>query len=175
MVLETKRLIIRDIKLEDSKEVFNYRSDVNSNKYQSWIPKTINDVTIFIEKCAKIINQKSSWYQLVIIKKDLKLLIGDIGLHFLSDNQTVEIGCTLNKQYHHKNFATEALFEVIRFLFYDLNKSKIIASVDPENIASIKLLEKLKFKQKKYKKNSIYSNGKWVDDMVYSLLKETYK
>jgi RimJ/RimL family protein N-acetyltransferase len=53
MKLETTHLIIRPITLTDKNEIFNCRSDIETNKYLGWIPKTIDDVENFIGKISK--------------------------------------------------------------------------------------------------------------------------
>lgn len=110
MLIETSRLIIKPISIEDKNAVFEYRSDAETNKYQGWIPKTIDDVVIFINKTAKQINLPETWFQLVIQEKETLKIIGDIGIHFFGkENKQVEIGCTLHKKFQHKGYATESL------------------------------------------------------------------
>ncbi len=60
MHLETERLLIRDLTLDDKQAVFNYRSDAEANKFQSWIPETLEDVEQFIERNNKEFNQPES-------------------------------------------------------------------------------------------------------------------
>jgi len=140
MLIETSRLIIKPISIEDKNAVFEYRSDAETNKYQGWIPKTIDDVVIFINKTAKQINLPETWFQLVIQEKETLKIIGDIGIHFFGkENKQVEIGCTLHKKFQHKGYATESLKKVIEYLFNELEKHRIITSIDPENINSIEL------------------------------------
>ena len=90
MELETKRVIIRPITLADKNEIFVYRSDTEINKYQGWIPKTIDDVETFIGKISTKINEPDTWFQLVIIEKKMQKIIGDLGIHFFdSENKQV--------------------------------------------------------------------------------------
>lgn len=175
--LETERLILRPIEKTDAEAVFSYRSDAWINRYQGWIPASISDVHYFINyKVSPEINLPGTWVQFVLIKKDTNELIGDIGVHFLaSDTFQVEMGCTLNKLYHGKGYATEALKQMIRHLFEQLNKRRITASIDPRNESSIKLYEKLGFRKEAHFRESIYLNGEWVDDLVYALLKNEWK
>ena len=72
MKLETNRLIHRSITLDDRSEIFEYRSDIETNKYQGWIPKIIDDVETFIDKISKQIGEPGTWFQFVIIEKRLK-------------------------------------------------------------------------------------------------------
>jgi RimJ/RimL family protein N-acetyltransferase len=155
--LITDRLILRPIRLDDADLIFNYRSDSIVNQYQDWIPKSIEEARDFIDyKVSSEINLPDTWFQFVIMHKDNGNLMGDIGIHFLNvDNFQVEIGCTLDKHYHNKGFATEALTATIGFLINKLNKRRIIASIDPRNDRSIRLLERLGFRKEAHFKESI--------------------
>ena len=171
------RLIMRQVQFGDTDDIFEYRADTEANKYQGWIPKTSDDVQEFItEKVCPEINQPGTWFQFAIVKKENNKLIGDIGVHFLPyDDFQVEIGCTLNKEYHGKGYATEALKEIISYVFGGLNKRRIIASIDPRNQSSIKLFERLGFRMEAHFKESLFINGEWVDDLVYAILKDEWK
>jgi RimJ/RimL family protein N-acetyltransferase len=176
LAMKTARLLLRPIRLDDAEAVFTYRSDLITNQYQGWIPKTIHDVYDFIEKrVTSTIDVVNTWYQLVITRKKDGELIGDIGIHFLdSDKKQVEIGYTLDKNQHGKGYATEAVTEIINYLFNELNKRRIITSMDPRNIKSIKLVERLGFRKEAHFKESIFMNGEWADDFVYAILKDEW-
>lgn len=92
MKLESERLILRPINISDKTEIFAYRSDKETNKYQGWIPKTIGDVESFIDNIAKQINEPETWFQFSIIEKESGKIVGDLGLHFWDiENKQVEI------------------------------------------------------------------------------------
>lgn len=172
--LQTDRLIIRQVQQEDADAIFGYRSNAEVNRYQGWIPATIQDVHHFLaHKVSHKINVPDTWVQIVMIKKKNNELIGDMGIHFLlSDATQVEIGCTLSKKYQGKGYATEALKAVIYFLFTELGKRRIVASIDPRNQSSINLFERLAFRKEAHLKECLFINGEWVDDLIYALEKE---
>lgn len=175
MHLETERLLIRDLTLDDKQAVFNYRSDAEANKFQSWIPETLEDVEQFIERNNKEFNQPESWYQVLITEKDSKAVIGDIGIHFFgSENLQAELGITLNKDFQGRGYASEALKGVINFLFSDLKKHRIMASIDPENIDSLKLMERIGFRKEGHFVKSLFWKNNWTDDVIYALLREEW-
>ncbi len=175
MHLETERLLIRDITLDDKQAVFNYRSDAEANKFQSWIPETLEDVEHFIDRNNKEFNQPESWYQVLITEKDTKTVIGDIGIHFFgAENLQTELGITLNKDFQGRGYASEALKGVINFLFSDLKKHRIMTSVDPENIDSIKLMERVGFRKEGHFVKSLFWKNNWTDDVIYALLSEEW-
>ena len=172
MKLETKRLILEKLEMKHVEAFYFYRSDAETNKYQGWIPYAMEDCQHFIKnKLAKEFNKTGTWYQFAIVLKDSNKMIGDFGVHFLDgDIHQVEIGCTINKKYHRKAYAKEALTAIVNHLFRDFKKHRITASIDPNNTASIRLMEKLGFRKEAHFKESILINDKWVDDVVYAIL-----
>jgi len=176
MKLVTKRLTIRPIKPEDKNEVFEYRSDREVNKYQGWIPANLPEVETFIGKLSGHINEPGTWFQFVIIENEIQKIIGDLGIHFIDkEGKQAEIGITLNKDFQNKGYATESVKKVIDYLFKDLNKHRIIASVDPENKNSIRLLERIGFRKEAHFVESLFINGMWVDDLIYAMLEKDWE
>lgn len=175
MLLETERLLLRDITIDDKQAIFDYRSDAETNKFQSWIPETLEDVESFIQRNIKEFNQPESWYQVLVTEKRTKAVIGDVGIHFFgSENLQVELGITLNKNFHGQGYASEALKGIIDFLFNDLNKHRIMTSVDPDNVDSIQLMERIGFRKEGHFVKSLFWKNNWVDDVIYALLQEDW-
>jgi len=172
----SERVLIRPIHSKDALEVFSYRSNFEVNKYQNWIPSTMEEVNRFIDKNPNAFNEPHTWFQLVIEKKDTQEVIGDIGVHF-EDPQILqcELGCTINEKYQHQGFASEALKAVINHLFHHLNKHRVKASIDPRNTKSIRLMERLNFRKEAHFKESLYFRDTWVDDVIYAILQKEWK
>lgn len=171
----TERLLLRDITIDDKLAIFDYRSDSETNKFQSWIPETLEDVDSFIQRNNKEFNQPESWYQVLITDKETKAVIGDVGIHFFgSENLQVELGITLNKNFHGKGYASEALKGVINFLFNDLKKHRIMASINPDNIDSLNLMERIGFRKEGHFVKSLFWKNNWVDDVIYALLQQDW-
>jgi RimJ/RimL family protein N-acetyltransferase len=169
--LESERLKIRPIVQQDKEAIFAYRSDKVANQFQGFIPETMEEVETFINKNPEQWNVTGTWFQLVLEEKSTGNIIGDIGVHF-KDDQQVELGITLNKNFQGKGFATEGMQTVIDHLFLKIKKHRIVTSIDPDNLSSIKLVERLNFRKEAHFKKSIFWKGRWVDDIVYALLAE---
>lgn len=176
MKLESQRLILRPIALDDKEAIFAYRSDKETNQYQGWIPETLDDVEEFIQKTSKQINEPETWFQWVITEKENHRIVGDLGVHFFgSQNKQAEIGCTLNKAFQKKSYATEAVKRVMDYLFSELNKHRIITSIDPDNQNAIRLVERIGFRKEAHFVQSLWLNGKWVDDLIFAMTEEDWK
>ena len=175
--IKSDRIFLRPVLQTDAQDIFSYRADPEIARFQTWNPKTIKDVEDFIE--TRIVdepNHPDTWFQLAICKNDHNELIGDCGLHFLKDEPgQVEIGITLKREYQGKGYATKALELVFSYLFDRLQKHRIIASVDPNNFASIRLLERMKMRKEAHFIESIRFNDRWLDDIVYAILAREWK
>jgi RimJ/RimL family protein N-acetyltransferase len=172
--ITTQRLVLKKLDLSFKNEVYKYRSDIEISKYQSFKPKNIEEVENFIRDNTIEFNIEGTWFQLGILYSGQ--LIGDFGINFFGpDNTQCEIGYTIAKQHQRNGFGFEAVTGVINFLFAKLNKHRLIASVDPENTASIKLLEKVGFRKEAHFKKSVLICDEWIDDIIYGLLNEEWK
>jgi len=173
-VLKTSRLMIRTLAMQDLEPFFRYRSLPEVYRYQAWRPSSASEAADFIARNEAIaLNTPNTWLQLAVCLPNGQL-IGDLGVHFLDDEQ-VEIGYTLAPEYQGYGYAAEAVRALADYLFSRLKKHRITASVDPGNTQSIRLLEKVGFQQEAHFRQSLYLGGKWHDDCVYALLADDVK
>ena len=172
-IVKTNRLVIKEITTRNADDMFEYRSNLEVQAYQSFKPRVKTEVIDFIKRNTRTFNKEETWYQLGIFLNEK--MIGDIGIHFIGpENQQCEIGYTIGQHEQRKGYGKEAVIGVIDYLFKELNKHRIIASLDPNNEASKYLLESIGFRKEGLFIKSIYNNGKWEDDLVYALLEEEW-
>ncbi len=173
--IETDRLIIRTLKMKDKNEFFQYRSMPEVYQYQGWRPKNIEEIERFINENVSICpNTRNTWLQLAVCLKEGQL-IGDIGIHFIEDDYQIEIGYTLSPRYQGNGYAVEAVKAIINYCFTVFKKHRITASVDPDNLKSIKLLQKIGFRKEAHFIKSFRMGDQWYDDCVYAMLAEEWK
>jgi RimJ/RimL family protein N-acetyltransferase len=171
----TERLAIRGLDMADAEDFSGYRSLPEVYEFQSFRPKDEGQVTEFLCGLAELPDIRNSWFQLAVCLKGDGVLIGDIGIHFLEDDAQAEIGYTISPDYQGQGYGTEAVSAVISYLFTGLRKHRIIASVDPRNTRSVKLLDRLGMRREAHFVKSIVIDGKWCDDCVYALLREEWE
>ncbi|UCF96505.1 MAG: GNAT family N-acetyltransferase [Spirochaetaceae bacterium] len=175
--IETPRLLMRSLQLQDAQGMYAYRSDPRVTRYQRWRPVKEEEVEAFILKYGNgSIDVVDSWCQLGVYRKTTQELIGDVGMHFLPpDAQQVELGFTISPRHQRQGYAAEAVDALLSYLFGYLNKHRIIASVDPRNTASVALLEKLGMRKEAHHIQSVWTPEGWVDDMIYAVLREEWE
>ena len=173
-VIETERLFLKILELKDKEVFLAYRGNPEVFQFQSWDPPNLQEVESFIRQNLTVApNTPDTWLQVGIYLHNGQL-IGDIGLHFLEDNAQMEIGYTLAPEHQGQGYAFEAVKAILDYLFGHLEKHRVIGSVDPENIRSIKLLEKLGFRREGHFIKSVLIRGEWCDDVIYAMLKEEW-
>jgi ribosomal-protein-alanine N-acetyltransferase len=160
--LITHRFSLRELKMEDDKEIFILRSDKTVNKYLGKPrAKSIGEARDFIEKITNGIAD-DKWIMWAIEDKGNSAFIGTICLWNLSDDLTkADIGFELLPDHFGKGVMQEVIPEILNFGFNIMNLFEIEGEVDPENIKSIKLMEKFGFS---------YSD-KLESTVIYSLKK----
>jgi len=109
----------------------------------------------------------------VIALKGSNKMIGNICLwNIKKEHHRAEIGYALHFDHHRKGIMDEAIRAVLEVGFRKYKFHSIEANVNPKNKASIKLLEKNKFRREAYYKENYFFNGKFLDSAIYSLLKK---
>lgn len=85
-----------------------------------------------------------------------------------------EIGLVLRKEVWGKGFGTESIKLISKFAFDELGLHKIWCGCLSENLGSIKAFQKAGFKIEGTLKKQYWTNGKWMDDIIFGLTQEDY-
>ena len=146
-ILTTERLTLRQLVITDEQEIFTLRSDSEINKYlDRQISNTIDEARNFINTVNENINKNDSLYWAITLS-DKNILIGTICLFAFSDeNYKCEIGYELLTNFQGQGIMKEAAEKVIDYAFNTIKVRKIEAFFHRDNQSSIKLLEKLSFR-----------------------------
>ena len=172
--IQTERLLLRKLKLEDAGDFFEYRSKPEIQEFQAFKHNSVQETKEFLFEIENSINVPNTWYQMAVCLRETNQLIGDIGIHFTQDDLQTEIGYTLSPEFQHKGYAKEGVKAVMDFLFMSLLKHRVFASVDPLNGPSIRLLESLGMRKEAHFVKSYRLSDGWGDDAIYAILEEEW-
>lgn len=132
---------IRFLSPEDANDVFEIYSDPQVTKNTNWEREsvTFEVVKSFIDDCIKsFMEEDSVTYSVVKDNKVIALAF----LHNLAEFPNwAEVGIMINKDYHKKKIGTSVVKKLIETSSYD----NFYAVINPNNIGSRKLFEKLGF------------------------------
>ena len=172
----TQRLRLSQLVASDAPAMFDYRSDPEVCRYQSFEPGALADVEAFIGGMqSHAFDTAGTWYQVAIRLQEPDLLVGDIGAHFTAaDPRQVEIGFTVAPRYQGQGFGTEAVSGLLGFLLLDCKKHRVFASVDPRNEPSLRLLRQVGMRKEAHFRQSLWFKGEWVDDLMFGILESEW-
>ena len=174
--LETERLLLREITVDDADEIFSLRGNPETMKYiPRPLAKTKEDALEHIVMISEKIKENTGINWAITLKGNPKL-IGIIGHYRIqTENYRSEIGYMLLPEFHGKSIATEAIKVVTAYGFDDMQLHSIEAVIDPENAASEKVLIKNGYVKEAHILENEYYDGKFLDTVIYSLLKRNFK
>lgn len=155
-IIETKRIILRPLKVSDAEEAYNnWTTDPDVTKYMRWEPhKSINDTLewLAIEESNL---EKDNIYSWGFVHKEHNELFGSGGLLYNEEEKLFEIGYVIMKKYWNMGLTTEASKAIIDFGIKELQPTLLFAKHAKDNPASGKVMEKLGFV---YQKDGAYSS-----------------
>jgi aminoglycoside 6'-N-acetyltransferase len=177
--LLTPRLVLRRFTAADAEAFAVYRSIPEVARFQGW------DAPYPVERGQTLIawlvehhpDEPGEWFQLAIAERATPdRIIGDCGIRPRADEPlVVDIGYTLDPATQGRGYATEAVGEVLRYLFEDRGKHRVSADCDSRNDASWRLLERLGFTREGTLRASFRDGDAWADEYLYGLLAEEWR
>ena len=144
--IRTERLLLRPFAVEDAPTFAAYRNDPDVAHLQDWdLPYTEEDARRMIDSMAALDwPVLGEWFQLAI-EQDGRM-IGDVGVHRSVTGLRATLGYTLRADRQGRGLATEAVGAAVDRLFALTQVHRIGATLDPDNAASARLLERLGFR-----------------------------
>jgi ribosomal-protein-alanine N-acetyltransferase len=171
-VLETQRLVLREFRLDDAEALFKIRSDKKVLMYMDTHPhNSIADSDAMIRRITASFNERTglNW---VIEEKAAGKMIGYVCYHrLMRECSRAEIGYSLTPDKWGNGYAIESVKRLVEFGFGEMNLHSIEANVNPDNEASIRLLDKIGFKKEAHFRENYLFNGIFLDSAIYCLIK----
>lgn len=173
-VLETERLRLRSWTLEDLDDFYEYAKSLEVGPDAGWKPHACKEES---EKILRsFIENDDIW---AIELKENSKVIGSVGLHKDTSRSGINskmLGYVLSKVYWGQGIMPEAVKAVIKYAFEEERLELISVQHFRFNSKSKRVIEKCGFKYEgTLRKGRKLFNGKVVDLVCYSMLKEEYK
>lgn len=170
-MIKTERLILRNWQMDDLDSLLKYGNNFNiaknmRNRFPH--PYTIEAGTVFIKLFEKEDPQK------VFAIEYQGGAIGAIGIFQQEDVyiKNAELGYWIGEPFWNKGLATEAVKAMINYGFKAFEIERIYAAVFNYNDASKKVIEKAGFTIEAKLHNTIFKNGEFCDELIYSIWKK---
>ncbi len=174
--IETPRLRMRRLNMNDARDIFEYGSDPLVAKHVLWsayrnIGEARGYLRFMIGKYRRC--EPASWG---IELKESGKIIGTIGFMWIQyDNASAEVGYSLARNQWNKGIMTEALSALIDYGFRTLQLNRIEAQHETDNPASGTVMKKCGMAYEGTLRQRMLNKGKFVDVDLYAILKRDYK
>ena len=144
-ILETPRLVLRHQMLADLDDLWALYCDPEITKYIPDAPRTraeARDELVWHMDGHPRNPELGLW---ATIHKETGNFIGRCGLlpWLIDDQDEVEVAYTIARPYWRQGLATEAAQAILNYGFESLNLQRLVSLIDPENIASQRVAEKI--------------------------------
>ena len=168
IVLETKRLLFRHQVIEDLDDLWALYCNPAITKYIPDAPRSRDEAR---EELEWFLHGHPMYPELGLwatIHKEAGKFIGRCGLlpWKIDGQDEVEVAYMLAEEYWENGLGTEAASGILRYAFGTLNLPRLICLIDPENISSQRVAEKIGMTLEK-KVDGI--DGDNIPTLIYSI------
>ena len=146
IIVETERLILRTWLLNDLKDFFDIYGDP-----EVWRFIDLKGVLENEDAARRSLRRSIAYHQehgichWAAVEKTKGKVIGACGFNLFEGGPELELVYHFALAYWGRGYATEAARACLNYAFEELGAPRIVASTDPKNLASQRVLEKLGF------------------------------
>ena len=170
--IETPRLILREFKPSDWRDVQAYASIPKVCRFMPWGPNTPAQTRAFLKmvRTARRCKPRRSFELAMLLKFDGRLM-GACGIRVKNPAQReADLGYVLHPDYWNQGYTTEAARALLDFGFDRLKIHRVWSTHDPKNPASGKVMRKIGMKREGTLRSHLFMKGKWRSSWLYAVL-----
>lgn len=174
--LETPRLILRKLVLNDAEDIFKFTSIDSVTDYLTWFPH--KDIAVTKEFLEMVMaryesGEPSQW---AIFHKESQSVIGIIGfIDFSEEHGKGELAYVLSPDFQRLGLMKEALISIIDYSFSKLGLNRIQCKLIAGNNASEMLLKSVGMVKEGEFRQFLRVKGELKNFIYYSILKQEFK
>jgi len=173
--IETERLLLRKISLNDASDMFEYASNPEVSEYTMWSTHTsIEDTKYFLKSITKMYKKRElvDWG---IVHKVEKKFIGTCGfVEWSMTHSRAEMGYAISRKYWNQGYMSEAVNAMMEFGFREMLLNRIQGKCQVDNIGSARVMEKVGMQLEGILRQQLFVKGEYWDLKIYSILRDDF-
>ena len=174
-ILETERLTLRKLRIDDAEDMFDYARRADVTTYLTWECHPDSAYTREYLQYVQKQYEDGEFYDWAVVHKGTGRMIGTCGFtSFDDDNNAGELGYVLNPDFHGQGLMPEAVREVMKFGFLRLNLHRITARYMEGNLPSRRVMEKVGMSFEGTFRRAVYIKGDYRTVSSCAILREEY-
>jgi ribosomal-protein-alanine N-acetyltransferase len=175
MVLDTTRLMLRPLVRGDAEGLHTCFGDAEAMRF--WDAAPARDVAETAKRLEETLTTDPRWHAgWAVVLKETGQFIGFVNYHNrVPQAQRLAVGYILAAAYWRRGLMTEAMRCFIGHCFSALDAHRIEALIEPENVASMHLAERLGFRREGLLRDRLRVAGRYRSVEMLSLLEEDWR
>lgn len=169
--ITASRVALRWLRDDDTQALYRIFSDPETMRYWSSGPMTDESEAAELLAQIRTCFEERSLFQWGVVHAADDEVIGTCTLAQLDvQNRRAEVGFILNRDHWRRGYMDEALGALIGYAFDELQLNRLEADVDPRNVSSLALLQKMGFTHEGLFRERWIVDGAVQDSVMLGLL-----
>jgi RimJ/RimL family protein N-acetyltransferase len=166
--IDGKLVNLRPLALENVRQNHIWLNDHEIRKYLE------NNEPIIVKRKIKLPTYENEDNFAIYLKNGI--YIGTISLvNIDTKNSSATVGLFIWKDYWGKGYGTDAIKTLLKYTFCEMNLNRVSASTLDYNERALAIIKKSGFKIEGRQREFIFRNGRYVDIILFGLLKKDYE
>ncbi len=173
--IATARLRLREFARTDFHAIYAYSSDPRVTKYLFFGPRDAPSTAEYLEDLLESQRElPRTRFELAVEEAATGRVIGACDLSVIERN-VVDLGYMLGVADWGKGYATEIALALADAAFYDLRAERVISTVDVNNKASMRVLEKIGMRWEAVFRKHRRAKNRWWDCHLFVLPRDVWE
>lgn len=147
-VVETERLVLRLFTPDDAADNYRIYTDADNMKYMGRLPDSVEFERYHIRRHIADYYDRHGFGLWAVVLKEENRLVGRCGFLYqpVEGGREIEVSYLIDKRHWGRGLATEAAGATVRLGFERYKFPRVVALINPENVASVRVAEKVGMK-----------------------------
>lgn len=142
--------------------------------YEVELPPTISEAKALIDRFADF--KPGTGRLMFSITTHEGQSVGAVNLNSIDEkNGTFSVGMQIDRDHRGKGYGTAAMMIILRYAFFERRLNKYYGSVLEGNVASATMLKKLGCSEEGRRRQMVYTEGRYYDEVLFGLTKDEYE
>jgi RimJ/RimL family protein N-acetyltransferase len=171
--IRTKRLLLRPFEPDDLAALHAIHSDEQVVRWLYIEARSLEETRELLARkiAGSVLLAEGEWLSAAVVVERSGELVGDVSLLWASETHGQgELGFAVATAHHGQGYATEAARPMLEFAFEALRLHRVVARLEPRNVASARVLEKLGMRREAHLVENEWVKGEWQGELVYATL-----
>jgi RimJ/RimL family protein N-acetyltransferase len=176
--LQTERLVLRPYEPSDLEALYEIHSDERGARWLYNEARTREQVEELLERkiAGASLRSEGEWLSAAAVLRSTGDLVCDVSLLWASEtHKQGEIGFMTHPEQYGHGYATEAAGALLPYAFETLGLHRVVGRLEPRNVASARVLEKLGMRREAHLLENEWVKGEWQSELVYAMLASEWK